>query len=138
MNQTAPRCIQCQENPRIFLGKLERGPEYHPLCQDCHEVLRERCRRESAVIVTSKSGVHILFPYKNDRSGEILPENKLTGLKKLTRETRFIGIGLAAAATFQIPLLIAAGSVWVAIFQGVLGVLGACWAAAGFRLRRRS
>lgn len=117
MNQTHPRCLQCEENPRIMHERHEGLPTYAPLCEECY--------LES---VKSPGSQRVAYtPRKRPISLPVLVVTK----------TRFWALGVVLASIPQIPLMYLSGFSKVAFVQSVLLVIFGPWMAAGFWLNRR-
>jgi hypothetical protein len=119
MNRTAPRCVQCGENPRIAFEGSE-GFHFHPLCEECHLELREASYREAGMRQT------------------IQPKRPMNLLELLVTQTRFMALGAALFSLPQLVVVFLKGPLIAVIIHSVIMAITAPWAAAGFWLRRRN
>lgn len=121
MNTTAPRCMQCGENPRIRFECSEGSVQYHPLCEECHQDLR----KESGLRGVSQAA-------------DLRPRRPMNLLELVVSKTRYLALGLAITSLVQVPLMYLAGARTAAFVHSALVLFWGPLAAVGFRLGRKA
>jgi hypothetical protein len=120
MKQTAPRCLQCGENPRVVHERNEGGPTYAPRCEECYlEDLRQK--PEAA---TQQTGP------------QILGKKRQNLLELVVCKVRYAALGLAAASIVQLPAMFLNGTLLGVTLDSILIAIFAPLAAIGFILNR--